>query len=402
LSLALLPLGVAGYEVVMRSPLARSRVAFGAFAIAAVAALAALLLRVYAPRATFLLVGAMLGTIMTANVFLVIIPGQGRMLAATRAGTEVDTSHGVRAKQRSIHNHYLTFPVLFTMLAGHFPSFYGHPQAWLVLTLVFVAGAGIKAMMNFRTRTSRWVVAGTLASLAAAAVMTAPPGESAPVRALAAHAPVSTEEARSIVQMRCVTVMRRDRRTRHSARRPTGDARDPRADDGMVAAHAGAGGGDQDHAARQPHRHDRRRTDAPGRLGDPAARTVSAPDRFAFRGRRVVVDGAPRAASIHVADGRIARIGAFEDIADAARVVDAGERLLTAGLVDAHVHVNEPGRTEWEGFTTATRAAAAGGVTTLVDMPLNSIPAVTNRAGAEAKRTALTARRTSTSRCGAA
>ncbi len=205
LTLALLPIGVALYELVIRSPLARSPAALGAFAVAMVAALAWGLMQVYAPRAVFLLVGAMLGTIMTANVFLVIIPGQMRMLAATRAGTEVDTSHGVRAKQRSIHNHYLTFPVLFTMLAGHFPSFYGHPQAWAVLTLLFVAGAGIKAMMNFRTRTSRWVVAGTLASLAAAAIMTAPPGESAPVRALAAHAPVPVEQARAIVQMRCVT-----------------------------------------------------------------------------------------------------------------------------------------------------------------------------------------------------
>ena len=205
LSLALLPVAVGVYELLMRTPVARSAIALGAVATVAIAALAWGLPHLYTPRASFLLVGAMLGTIMTANVFLVIIPGQGRMMAATRAGTEVDTTHGVRAKQRSIHNHYLTFPVLFTMLAGHFPSFFGHPQAWAVLTLLFIAGAGLKAMMNFRTRTSRWVVAGTLASLVAAAVMTAPPGESAPVRALAAHAPVTVEEARAIVQMRCVT-----------------------------------------------------------------------------------------------------------------------------------------------------------------------------------------------------
>jgi uncharacterized membrane protein len=204
ISLALLPVAVAAYELLMRTPVARSAIALGAVTILAVAALAWGVSQLYTARAAFLMVGAMLGTIMTANVFLVIVPGQARMLAATRAGTEVDTTHGVRAKQRSIHNHYLTFPVLFTMLAGHFPSFFGHPQAWAVLTLLFIAGAGLKAMMNFRTRTSRWVVAGTLASLAIAAVMTAPPGESASVRALAAHAPVAVEEARTIVQMRCV------------------------------------------------------------------------------------------------------------------------------------------------------------------------------------------------------
>lgn len=205
LALALLPASVALYELVMRTPIARSRVVLGAFAIAAVAGLSYGLMQIYAPRAAFLMVGAMLGTIMSANVFLVIIPGQGRMLAATRAGTEVDTSHGVRAKQRSIHNHYLTFPVLFTMLAGHFPSLFGNAHAWLVLTLLFIAGAGIKAMMNFRTRTSKWVIGGTLASLGTVGAMTAPPGESAPVRALASHAPVTVEEARAIVQMRCVT-----------------------------------------------------------------------------------------------------------------------------------------------------------------------------------------------------
>jgi len=68
-------------------------------------------------------------------------------------------------------------------------------------------------------------------------------------------------------------------------------------------------------------------------------------------------------------------MGAFEDVSSDDRLIDCGERVVMAGLVDSHVHVNEPGRTEWEGFETATRAAAAGGITTIIDMPLNSIPA---------------------------
>ena len=110
-----------------------------------------------------------------------------------------------------------------------------------------------------------------------------------------------------------------------------------------------------------------------------------------IRGRRVLVDGVLRPASVQVAGGRIVAIAAFDatDAPGAARVVDAGEALVTAGLVDAHVHVNEPGRTEWEGFATATAAAAAGGVTTIVDMPLNSVPATTTAAGVAAKREAL-------------
>ena len=89
-----------------------------------------------------------------------------------------------------------------------------------------------------------------------------------------------------------------------------------------------------------------------------------------LRSRRVVLPDGVRAASIHVDGERIARIGDFSDPADR----DYGDLVIMPGLVDSHVHVNEPGRTEWEGFETATRAAAAGGVTTIVDMPLNSIP----------------------------
>ena len=97
-----------------------------------------------------------------------------------------------------------------------------------------------------------------------------------------------------------------------------------------------------------------------------------------------------RPATIHIQDGRITRIGRHEDWSEgpAAERYDAGDFVVSPGIVDTHVHVNEPGRTDWEGFETATRAAAAGGVTTVVDMPLNSVPATTTTAGLEAKRTA--------------
>lgn len=94
-----------------------------------------------------------------------------------------------------------------------------------------------------------------------------------------------------------------------------------------------------------------------------------------------------REASIHIAGGRITHVGEWSD-AGSSDVHDAGSSIVMPGIVDTHVHVNEPGRTEWEGFETATRAAAAGGVTTLLDMPLNSIPPTTTVAGLEAKREA--------------
>ncbi len=111
-----------------------------------------------------------------------------------------------------------------------------------------------------------------------------------------------------------------------------------------------------------------------------------------FRSRRVVVPGSVRACSIHVRQGRVLRIAEWDDIPPDIPLHDAGELVILPGLVDTHVHVNEPGRTEWEGFDCATRAAAAGGVTTLFDMPLNSIPATTDIEALRAKREAASGR----------
>jgi allantoinase len=111
-----------------------------------------------------------------------------------------------------------------------------------------------------------------------------------------------------------------------------------------------------------------------------------------IRSRRVVLPETVGAASVHIRDGVIGFIGGWDATIPAEKfsLIDAGDAVVMPGLVDAHVHVNEPGRTEWEGFRTATRAAAAGGVTTLVDMPLNSIPPTTTRDGFAEKLAAAT------------
>ena len=111
-------------------------------------------------------------------------------------------------------------------------------------------------------------------------------------------------------------------------------------------------------------------------------------EQFVIRGRRVVTPAGVRAASIHIVSGRIARIAGWEDAPFNQSVIDAGDSIVMPGVVDTHVHVNEPGRAEWEGFETATRAAAAGGVTTILDMPLNSIPATISVDALVAKRRA--------------
>jgi dihydroorotase-like cyclic amidohydrolase len=105
------------------------------------------------------------------------------------------------------------------------------------------------------------------------------------------------------------------------------------------------------------------------------------------RARRAVRDGALLPCSVGVRDGRIVAVAAYEAPLTAAEVIDlAADEVLLPGLVDTHVHVNEPGRTEWEGFATATATAAAGGVTTIIDMPLNSIPPTCDVSALEVKR----------------
>jgi allantoinase len=103
------------------------------------------------------------------------------------------------------------------------------------------------------------------------------------------------------------------------------------------------------------------------------------------RGKRVITPQGERAAAIQIRGGVIVALSDYDDIPPGCAVYEAGSLTVMPGLVDTHVHINEPGRSDWEGFTTATRAAAAGGITTLIEMPLNSIPATTSVAGFEEK-----------------
>src|SRR5713101_2033695 len=104
------------------------------------------------------------------------------------------------------------------------------------------------------------------------------------------------------------------------------------------------------------------------------------PGDWAVRSDRVLTPEGPSPAAVLIRGTQIAAVLPPEQLPDTCPVEDVGRRVVLPGLVDTHVHINEPGRTEWEGFATATRAAAAGGVTTLVDMPLNSSPVTTTPA----------------------
>src|SRR5437588_2574161 len=108
------------------------------------------LFHIFSARAAFIHVGAVIGTIMVANVFFHIIPGQKKLVADIRAGNEPDPRPGISGKQRSVHNTYFTLPVLFTMISNHYPMTYSHPQGWLVLGVIMLAGVLIRQFFVLR------------------------------------------------------------------------------------------------------------------------------------------------------------------------------------------------------------------------------------------------------------
>ena len=127
----------------------------------------------FSPRAAWLQVGGMIGTVMAANVLFDIIPAHWELIRAKEAGREPDPRPGIQAKQRSVHNNYLTLPVLLTMLAGHFPFAYGADHAWLVLVGLMAIGAWARLFYNLRHsgRTHWWMTAAGAAAFVAVAVL---------------------------------------------------------------------------------------------------------------------------------------------------------------------------------------------------------------------------------------
>ncbi|MDO8540922.1 MAG: urate hydroxylase PuuD [Opitutaceae bacterium] len=138
------------YDGLCRSPLGRRDEVLGLVVFGLLTLLAWGLQHAFNGRAAFIHIGTAIGTIMTANVFFVIIPGQKRMVAAMRSGERPDPADGRRGKQRSVHNNYFTLPVVFLMISNHYASTYSHRHAWVVLALISAAGVAIRHFFNRR------------------------------------------------------------------------------------------------------------------------------------------------------------------------------------------------------------------------------------------------------------
>ena len=157
--------------------------------------------RVFNSRAAYIHFGAMLGSIMVANVFFVIIPAQKAMVKAAREGKPLDAQLGKNAGMRSLHNNYFTLPVLFVMISNHFPSTFGNEYPWLILAIMTLGTAGVKHYLNLKEKgqLSVWVMPVSVLILLGGAFMTAPekPG--------ACKSEVSFTEVNAIIQQRCIT-----------------------------------------------------------------------------------------------------------------------------------------------------------------------------------------------------
>jgi uncharacterized membrane protein len=193
-----------------RSPLARRPATLSVALVVLFMAMAWALCQLFSGRGAFMIFGASIGTIMVANVAMVIIPGQRELVRAKQQGREVDPAPGVRGKQRSVHNTYFTLPVLFVMISNHYAMTYGARYNWLVLIALSIAGASIRAWFVARHRSEErsgamasvpLLVA--LLSIGAVVYALAP---SAATRSTANLLPpmVDDRRAQSIVTQRCV------------------------------------------------------------------------------------------------------------------------------------------------------------------------------------------------------
>lgn len=199
IGLGTLVVGLAVYEGLCRSPLARSDLLLSLVLFLLLALAAWGLTRVFSGRGAFIHYGAILGTIMVGNVAHVIIPGQRRMVRAMSEGREPDPKDGLMGKQRSVHNTYFTLPVVFTMISNHYAMTFGHRWGWLILAVLTLAGALVRVwfVMRHKGRAPAWVwIAGVLL-VAAAAALVAPRMETG---ATAAAFP----EVKQVIDTRCV------------------------------------------------------------------------------------------------------------------------------------------------------------------------------------------------------
>lgn len=189
------------YDLLCKSPLRKRPVLFALTGIIILVGFAWFYSNVYSGRAAFIHFGAMIGSIMVANVFFVIIPSQKAMVKAAKKACLPDPQKGKNALFRSLHNNYFTLPVLFVMVSNHFPSTFGNKYQWIVLAAISLGSAGIKHWLNLREqgKLSVWIMPASVIILLAVAYVTAPQPSNTKCKE------VSFAEINTIIQQRCIS-----------------------------------------------------------------------------------------------------------------------------------------------------------------------------------------------------
>jgi uncharacterized membrane protein len=190
------------YDAMCKSRLIKNQLLFAIVGFAILIAFAWFYCHVFSARAAYIHFGAMIGGIMVANVFFVIIPGQKEMVRCAKLGIPLDPSFGKKALARSLHNNYFTLPVLFVMVSNHFPSTFGYEYPWLILGVISLGAAGVKHYLNLKEKKDLnvWILPVSVVILLAASFISAPS-----TNPYECKKEVSFSEVNEIIQKRCVS-----------------------------------------------------------------------------------------------------------------------------------------------------------------------------------------------------
>lgn len=189
------------YDLLCKSALIKNQLAFSIVGFIVLIAFAFFYCHVFSSRAAYIHFGAMIGSLMVANVFFVIIPAQKSMVAAAKKGLPLDPALGKKALARSLHNNYFTLPVLFVMVSNHFPSTFGYEYPWLILAVISLGAAGVKHYLNLKEKNQLniWILPVSIVILIAACMMSAPS-----TNPYECKKEVTITEVQEIVKQRCV------------------------------------------------------------------------------------------------------------------------------------------------------------------------------------------------------
>ncbi len=189
------------YDKMCKSSLIKNQLAFALVGFAFLIAFAWFYCHVFSARAAYIHFGAMIGSLMVANVFFVIIPGQKEMVRCAKLGIPLDPTLGKKALARSLHNNYFTLPVLFVMVSNHFPSTFGYEYPWLMLAIISLGAAGVKHYLNLKEQKQLnvWILPVSVVILLAACFISAPS-----TNPYECKKEVSFTEVNEIIQKRCV------------------------------------------------------------------------------------------------------------------------------------------------------------------------------------------------------